>query len=84
MHLEHLETIHKISFTPKKVVEPGAVISVNGRCMIVAVSKPMFTIDGRNFIGISTNAPIYKELAGKKTGDSFVFNGNTFKIESVY
>ncbi|CAM1373040.1 hypothetical protein [Tenacibaculum xiamenense] len=84
VHLEHLETIHKISFTPKKVVEPGAVISVNGRCMIVAVSKPMFTIDGRNFIGISTNAPIYKELAGKKTGESFVFNGNTFKIESVY
>ncbi|SED16000.1 hypothetical protein SAMN04489761_4466 [Tenacibaculum sp. MAR_2009_124] len=84
VHLEHFKTIQNISFTAKTVVEPGAVVSVNGRCMVIAVSKPVFTIDGRKFIGISTNAPIYKELAGKKAGESFVFNGNNFKIETVY
>lgn len=83
VHSEHLETLKNTSFAPKEIIEPGAVVSVNGRCMIVAVSKPVFTIDGRTFIGISTEAPIYKELKGKKKGDSFTFNGRNFTIDAV-
>lgn len=82
-HEEHLKTINGISFEPTKTVKPGAVVSVNGRCMIVAVPKSKFTIDGRNFIGISTKAPIYAELKGKKAGDEFKFNGRKFTIEAV-
>ncbi len=83
VHVDHLETINKISFEPADVVKPGAVVSVNGRCMIVAVSKPHFKIDDRDFIGISTQAPIYKSLEGKKAGDSFEFNNMKFAIEAV-
>ncbi len=83
VHADHLEVINKISFEETDVVGPGAVVSVNGRCMIVAVSKPVFTIDGRDFIGISTQAPIYKSLQGKKAGDSFHFNNQEFIIEAV-
>lgn len=82
-HEEHLRTIEAISFGPKTAVEPGAIVSVNGRCMIVAVSKPPFKIGDRSFIGISTDAPIYKELKGKKTGDSFTFNNQKFTIEAI-
>lgn len=82
-HEAHLETIKSISFEPKTMVEPGAIISVNGRCMIVAVSKPPFRIGDRDFIGVSTDAPIYKEMKGKKVGDSFMFNDQKFTIEII-
>lgn len=83
VHADHLDAIHKISFEPTDVVQPGAVVSVNGRCMIVAVSKPAFKVGDRDFLGISTQAPIYQNLKGKKAGDSFEFNGNKFTIEAV-
>ena len=83
VHVEHLEDINKISFEETDTVGPGAVVSVNGRCMIVAVSKPPFKVGDRDFLGISTQAPIYKELKGKKAGDSFTFNNLNFTIEAV-
>ena len=83
VHQDHLEAINKISFEPTDTVGPGAVVSVNGRCMIVAVSKPQFNIDGRDFIGISIQAPIYASLKGKKAGDEFTFNNMNFTIEAV-
>lgn len=83
VHLDHLEAINKISFEPTDTVGPGAVVSVNGRCMIVAVSKPAFNVDGRDFIGISVQAPIYSSLKGKKAGDEFTFNNMKFEIEAV-
>lgn len=83
VHTDHLEAINKISFAPTDVVQPGAVVSVNGRCMIVAVSKPPFKVGERDFIGISTDAPIYGSLEGKKAGDSFEFNSQKFTIEAV-
>ena len=83
VHADHLDTINKISFEPTDVVQQEAVVSVNGRCMILAVSKSHFNVDGRVFLGISTQAPIYKSLAGKKAGDIFEFNKMKFSIEAV-
>ena len=39
--------------------------------------------DGNEIMGISTQAPIYAELAGKRTGDAISFNGREFVIEEV-
>lgn len=83
-HTDHLNTINQISFEPTDIIKPGAVIKVNGRCMIVAVPKSAFTIEGQDFIGISTNAPIYDAISGKRAGDEFVYNDTTFKIDAVY
>lgn len=83
VHAEHLEIINKISFEPTDIVQPGAVVSVNGRCMIVAVPKSPFKVGDRDFMGISTSAPIYSSLKGKKAGESFEFNNQRFTIEAV-
>lgn len=83
VHQDHLEAINKISFAETDTVGPGAIVSVNGRCIIVAVSKPPFKVGDRDFMGISVQAPIYKELKGKKAGDSFEFNNRKFTIEAV-
>jgi hypothetical protein len=84
IHEEHLEALTKISFDPTEVVQPGAVVSVNGRFMVVAFSTPSFKFDGREYLGISVQAPIYPYLRGKKAGDSFQFNGTKFTIEAVH
>ena len=59
VHADHLEAINKISFEPTEVVQPGAIVSVNGRCMIVAVSKPAFNVDGRDFLLIHVYLKFY-------------------------
>jgi len=83
VHIDHLNAINSISFEPTDVVKPGAIVSVNGRCMIVAVPKAPFTIEDRHFMGISTDAPIYRQLEGKRAGDTFEFNHKKFTIEIV-
>ena len=80
---EYLKLLRDFFFEPTDVVKLGAVVSVNERSMIVAIAKPKFSMDGRDFIGISTKAPIYRKLVGEKAGDEFNFNGRKFKIESV-
>lgn len=82
-HEEHLLALANISFDESDIVEPGAIVTVSGRHMIVAVSKPRFQFEGQDFIGISADAPIYPAMEGKKAGDVFTFKGRKFKIESV-
>ena len=83
-HHDHLEEIEALSFNPSDVVEPGAVIKVNGRYMVIATADGNFKFDGKDFISISTKAPIYQCMMGKKKGDSCSFNNNDFKIEEIY
>lgn len=82
-HEHHLKLINSLSFAPSTIVEPGAIVSVAGRCMIIGISEPQFEIEGRKFIGVSTTAPIYECLKGKKLGDEFLFNGKKYSIEAI-
>ncbi|GGZ22376.1 hypothetical protein GCM10007049_13980 [Echinicola pacifica] len=83
-HEAHLKTLENIPFTASTVVEPGAVICLNDRRMVVAVAKPSFILGGHHYLPISTDAPIYKLLEGKKKGDRFSFNGRDFTISDIY
>ena len=83
-HHHHLEEIEALNFNPSEVVEPGAVIKVNDRYMVVATADGNFKFDGKDFISISTKAPIYQCMMGKKKGDMCSYNNNNFKIEEIY
>ena len=48
-----------------------------------AVSTGKFMCDGNEIMGISTQAPIYAELEGKRAGDAISFNGRELVIEEV-
>ena len=39
--------------------------------------------DGKEFMGISTEAPIYTELEGKRAGDAISLNGRELVIDEV-
>ncbi|MBA4155726.1 MAG: hypothetical protein C0512_15440, partial [Flavobacterium sp.] len=63
---------------------PGAVIKVNNRYLVIATADGNFKFDGKDFLSISTKAPIYQCMMGKKKGDMCSFNNNDFKIEEIY
>jgi len=83
-HLHHLEEIEALSFNPSDVVEPGAVLKVKDRYMVIATADGNFKFDGKDFISISTKAPLYQCMVGKKKGDMCSYNNNDFKIEEIY
>ncbi len=64
-------------------IEYGCVVITNKECFFVAASLERFLVDGMSVIGISVQSPIYLEMKGKETGDSFSFNGITYKIEEI-
>jgi hypothetical protein len=71
------------TFGWKSKVEQGAAVKLGGRFFVIAVSTGKFMCDGNEITGISTQAPIYAELEGKRAGDAISFNGREFVIEEV-
>lgn len=83
-HLSTIQQLEDINFEPSDAVRPGAVVDVNGKKLVIATPNTSFEFDGENYESISSSAPIYKEMQGKKVGESFHFNGKTFQIEAIY
>lgn len=64
-------------------VELGAVVYTKDLNFFISVSVGKISVDGKEFIGISTQAPIYKVMEGLKKGDTFSFNENTYVIDEL-
>jgi len=67
-----------------ETVQPGAVVVTDKRAFYISVSIEEIEVEGQPIFGISTQAPLYKEMAGKKAGEAFEFNGTTYQIEDLY
>lgn len=78
---EELEKLHRIQ--PDEihdVVHLGSVVVTNEQKFFVSVSLERFKCNGIEYFGISTKAPIYKAMEGKRKGDAFELNGRKFEI----
>ncbi|GAA6200014.1 hypothetical protein [Aquicoccus sp. SU-CL01552] len=82
-HHAKVDVIENLDFTPTDTVRPGAIVTFDGRKLIVAVSTARFDVDGVTYMGISPESPIYKAMDGLKAGDSFAFQGREIEIEDV-
>lgn len=82
-HSDKVEKLATMDFGPKSRVEEGAVVKLGGQFFVIGVSTGKFLCDGREVMGISTQAPIYAELAGKQAGDTISFKGRELVIEDV-
>lgn len=67
-----------------ETIEPGAVVVTEKMTFYICVSIEEFEVDGSKLFGISTKAPLYLEMNGLKTGDSFSFNKQSYIIKDVY
>ena len=62
----------------------GAVVFTELQNYFIGVSLGEMKIDDESFYAISSMSPIFKAMAGKKTGDSFVFRDKEYKIKQVF
>lgn len=83
VHLETLQHLEEIPFQNTDTIKPGAIVKINGKKLIIAIAKRPFDYQGEQLEAISSAAPIYKELHGKQTGDSYHFHGENYNIEEV-
>lgn len=65
-------------------VELGAVVVTDQRIFFISTSVDFAEVNGQSFFGISTKAPIYHLMRGKKEGDFFEFSGVRYRILEVY
>ncbi|MEH2512592.1 hypothetical protein V1291_003946 [Nitrobacteraceae bacterium AZCC 1564] len=82
-HFAKIKKLATIDFGPKTKVEEGALVKMGGRYFVIAVSTGKFACGGNDVIGISTQAPIYAEMQGKRAGETFMFNGRDLMIEAI-
>lgn len=82
-HEAKVDVIENTDFALTDTVRPGAVVVVDGRRFIVAVSTRRFEVGGETYMGISQESPIYKAMEGLQAGESFTFHGKDVEIEDV-
>lgn len=63
--------------------EPGALVMTDKLNFFIGVSSEKIEVDGEEIFGISTEAPIYKSMAGLEKGERFKFNDTEYIIQSV-
>ncbi|WP_171100446.1 hypothetical protein [Ruegeria sp. HKCCD7255] len=85
VHTHHakIDVIENTDFGLKDRVEPGAVIKFNNRRFVVCVSTTRFEVDGKTYMGISTQSPIFLAMSGLQEGDVFTHNGTEFEVQEV-
>ena len=64
-------------------VDMGALVVTDKRTFFVCVSIEEVEADGHKVFGLSTEAPIYQKMKGKKKGDTFEMNGTVYSILEV-
>lgn len=62
----------------------GSIVKTDKRNFFPSVSIEEFDVDGIEFFGISSKAPLFQEMKGKEKGDSFSYKGKNYAILEVY
>ncbi len=64
--------------------EFGSVVITDKLNIFVSIGIGKFEVDGRQFFAVSTKVPVFRAIEGLKKGDSYLLNGNRFKIIDLY
>ncbi|APG59620.1 transcription elongation factor [Christiangramia salexigens] len=80
---EKLSRIDKTHYS--EVIDFGSVVETSDNYYFISVALGKITLDeGSTVYAISTDAPIFKEMKGKKAGDKFSFNDKEQEIKEVH
>lgn len=78
-----LDNFSKIDFGQKDKVEEGALVLTNSLNFLIGIASALFEYEGKSYIGLNTDAPIYEVLRGAKTGDKITFNEKEYTITEI-
>lgn len=65
------------------VVEFGSFVQVNSVYLFFSAALPKIVIEDKSVLAVSMDAPIAKELIGRKLHDKFTFNNCEFVIHQL-
>ena len=84
--MDDLALLQKLSATHEsKDVSFGAVVETELQKLFISISLGKVHLDDEgDFFAISPATPLFKAMAGKKTGESYSFRDAQVKIKSVY
>lgn len=66
-----------------ETVQPGSIVTTNRGAFFVSIGAGKLTLDGVDYFAVSAASPIATALAGRKTGDTVVFNKLTYEVLEV-
>ncbi|HQD09213.1 MAG TPA: hypothetical protein PLQ65_06085 [Flavihumibacter sp.] len=62
---------------------PGALVETSDLYILVGIAFPSVRVHNKKVVGVSEEAELYPELAGKKQGDKITLGKKTYSILSV-
>lgn len=77
------EILSKVILDKKTIIGLGSLVETNNSSYFLAISAGEAKIKDAKFYCISAGTPIAQLLLGKTVGDSYVFNGRTYKVVGV-
>ena len=70
------EKVKNMDFSEKSEAVVGALVTTDMFNFILGVATTPFLFGNMQIVGVSTEAPIYSSLLGRKEGDSYQYNIN--------
>jgi len=80
---DDMTILQKLPLETGDAVTEGSLVITDGFVFYVGIAVHPFDFEGKHVVSISTEAPIYPVMRGKKAGDSFDLSGKTYKILEV-
>lgn len=80
---KNLEIIEKCLSIENEEVAFGALLDLDSKYLFVGVSIHPFSFEGKEVYSISTEAPIFQLIKGKKVNELIELGTNSYKIKSI-
>lgn len=64
-------------------IENGSLVETDKNYLYIGISVPVFNVEDKEVISFSGDAPVFKEIKGKKAGDQVKIGESSLKIISV-
>lgn len=81
--LEELQRLHSYLDHAHSTVEFGTLVTTDKGIFFVSASIEQFSAEGKSIFGLSVHSPLYKEMKGKKVGETFTYNKTTYLITEI-
>jgi len=80
---ENLEAFKNVRPELVDEITEGNVVFTDQVNFVIGLAFKDFEWENKKFVGISTQAPIFEALVGKREGDKVEFNGINYTIEEI-
>ncbi len=83
-HDQQIQQFKKLRLDPPtETVSLGNLIETNRGSFFISYALKPIELNGKKYLLLGMDAPIYQVMAGKKEGDSFEFRGINYEVNSI-